>query len=95
MVKTLKWKEYHNPEWLGKIDLIGLFKQNGWLCAYAATVVESPKKQKVQVRLGSNDSVKMWLNGKQVWTHNLGRVVALDDDVVEVTLPKGKSQILY
>lgn len=90
----IQWKVHQNPEWIGKIDLLNIFEHVGSVCAYAATTVESSKAAKVWVRLGSNDSVKMWLNGKEVWNHKTGRWVALDDDVFPVTLPAGKSQIL-
>ena len=93
----VKWEEHHNPEFLGKIDFLTIFKHVGKVCAYAAVTVESPEKQEVQIRLGSNDYVKMWLNGKQEWNwwnNSKGRHVALDDDIFTVTLPKGKSQIL-
>jgi hypothetical protein len=93
----VKWKEHHNPEYLGKIDFLTIFKHVGNVCAYGAVTVESPKKQDVQIRLGSNDYVKMWLNGKQKWNwwnSSKGRHVTLDNDIFPVTLPKGKSQIL-
>ncbi len=92
--EPIKWQEHKNPDWIGTIDFLQIFKQTGYVCAYAAAVVESPKKQKVQIRLGSNDSIKMWLNGKEVWNLNKGRVLGLDDDIVPVTLPAGKSKIL-
>ncbi len=45
----------------------------------------------VQLRLGSNGFVKVWLNGKEVWNWNSpsGRLVKLDEDIVKVTIPKG------
>jgi hypothetical protein len=91
---SVSWQSLENPPWLGKIDFVHFYKESGYACAYAAAFVHSPKKQKVQIRLGSNDSVKMWLNKKLMWDNKIGRGVALDDDIVEVTLPKGESAIL-
>ena len=89
-------QEHRNPEYFDKIDFLPFFKQVCQVCAYAAVTVESSQKRKVQIRLGSNDSVKMWLNGKEIWNWDnpSGRGVIFDDDVVPVTLPAGKSQIL-
>ncbi|MBN1348020.1 DUF4838 domain-containing protein [candidate division KSB1 bacterium] len=92
--KTIQWRHHQNPPWIGMIDFLPLFDEVGWVSAYATAVVESPEKQDVQIRLGSNDSVKMWLNGKEVWNNHLGRVVVMDDDTIPVTLPAGKSRIL-
>ncbi len=94
--EVIKWRELHNPQYLGKIDFIPIFKNVGYASAYAAVKVVSPNERKVQFRLGSNDLVKVWLNGKEIWNWNdpSGRLVTLDDDTVDVTLPKGESQIL-
>ena len=94
--KKIQWKEHHNPEYLGKIDLVSIFNDVGNVSAYAAVTVNSPEQKEVQFRIGSNDLVKVWLNGKEIWNWNdpSGRLVTLDDDIVNVTLPKGESQIL-
>jgi len=94
--ETVKWREHHNPEYLGKIDLLPLFEHNSQVCAYAMTTVETPTAKEVQFRVGSNDLVKVWLNGEQIWNWDKpsGRLVSLDDDVIPVTLPAGKSSIL-
>ena len=94
--EQIKWQEHHNPEYLGKIDFLTIFKHVGYVCAYAAVIVESPKERKVQFRLGSNDLAKIWLNGREIWNWNnpSGRLVQLDEDIFPVTLSAGKSQIL-
>ena len=94
--RKISWKEIHNPEYIGKIDFVSVFNESGLATAYAETTVTSPEKRDVQFRIGSNDLVKVWLNGKEVWDWNSrsGRLVKLDDDIVNVTIPKGRSTIL-
>jgi len=44
--------------------------------------------------LGSDDGVRVWLNGRVVHDHLLGRGVAKDDDLVPVTFRKGDNRLL-
>ena len=94
--ESVKWKEHHNPEYLGMIDLLTIFRHIGFVSAYASVCVESPAKQAVQFRAGSNDQLKIWLNGKDIWNWDnpSGRLVRFDDDIIPITLPEGKSHIL-
>jgi hypothetical protein len=94
--EPVKWQEHHNPEYLGMIDLLTIFKHIGFVSAYASVWVESPAAKEVQFRVGSNDQIKIWLNGKVIWNWDnpSGRLVVLDNDIIPVTLPAGKSRIL-
>jgi hypothetical protein len=92
---TAKWQRNHTPQWTGYIDLRQEFDQTDWVCAYAVcwvTLEEGPRD--VMLRVGSNDSVKVFLNGNEVWSNKVERTAAADDDMVPVTLPQGTSTIL-
>ncbi|MFH1740716.1 MAG: hypothetical protein ABIH23_17040, partial [bacterium] len=58
--------------------------------------IESPKRQRVIMSIGSNDGVKVWLNGKLVHTVHLedGRWLEPDDDYVPITLEEGVNRVL-
>ncbi|MBN1415246.1 MAG: serine hydrolase [Bacteroidales bacterium] len=60
--------------------------------ALAKIVVEEPVK--VLVGLGSDDGVKMWLNGREVHRNYIDRAVVVDDDIFEIYLEKGDNQLL-
>ncbi len=62
--------------------------------AYLRTEVWSPIEQEVRVELGSNDAVKMWLNGKLVHSNNVARACEPAQDVFTVTLKKGWNPIM-
>jgi hypothetical protein len=94
--EPVAWKKHHNPQYLGMIDFLTIFKHIGYVSAYASVWVESPDRKEVQFRIGSNDQIKLWLNEKEIWNWDnpSGRLVRLDEDIVPVTLPAGKSRIL-
>jgi len=93
--KTTSWQPSRTPEWQGYVDLLKEFAETDWVCAYAlcwVTLDSGPKN--VLFRVGSNDSVKVFVNGAQVWNNKVERVAAADDDLVPVALPQGTSAIL-
>ena len=62
--------------------------------AYLRTTLVSPIKQAVRVELGSDDGIKVWLNGKLVHANNATRALRPGEDVFEVTLKKGPNPLL-
>jgi HEAT repeat protein/type 1 glutamine amidotransferase len=80
-----------NKPWLLELDkAVG----GGDRAAYLRTNVWSPKNQKVRLELGSNDGIKVWLNGEVVHANNTARTISRDEDKVEVTLRKGWNRLL-
>jgi hypothetical protein len=62
--------------------------------AYARTWVYSPDELSVRLELGSDDGVKVWLNGHLVHSNNASRALQADSDKVDVTLQKGWNPLL-
>jgi HEAT repeat protein len=62
--------------------------------AYARTWVNSPKEQKVRLEMGSDDGIKVWLNGQLVHANNVARPLQPGSDKVDVTLNKGWNSLL-
>ncbi len=62
--------------------------------AYLRTKIVSPKEQKARLELGSDDGVKVWLNGQLVHQNNAVRPVQLGQDKVDVTLKEGVNVVL-
>jgi hypothetical protein len=93
--RKVGWIRNRTPEWQGYVDLVKEFDDTDWTCAYAAcwvTLDEGPKE--VMFRLGSNDSVKVFLDGREIWSNKISRSATVDNDLVPVTLPKGTSTVL-
>jgi len=58
------------------------------------TTIQSPKKQELPLLLGSDDGVKVILNGKQILRRLLDRGAVPDQDTVSLDLQKGLNTLL-
>ncbi|HPO07946.1 MAG TPA: zf-HC2 domain-containing protein [bacterium] len=61
---------------------------------YAVTFVRSPEKLPVNLLIGSDDSVRCWVNDELVWSNPCIRGLQPDQDTVPATLRKGWNKIL-
>ena len=62
--------------------------------AYGSIVLYSPREQKTTLLVGSDDAVKVWLNGKLVHNNPVNRGADDFRDNVPVTLKEGKNILL-
>jgi hypothetical protein len=62
--------------------------------SYLFTKVYSDREQKILIAFGSDDSGKIWINGKLVHSKWALRGTRLGDDMVETTLKKGWNTVL-
>jgi len=74
-----------NP-WL--YDLTKVSTQNH-CCVFVEAKLWSPVRQPARLELGSDDAVKVWLNGQAVYSHAGVRGLRVGEDKVAVTLKKG------
>lgn len=79
--------------WLIEPEKIEEFKGDNRV-AYLRTKIVSPKEQKARLELGSDDGVKVWINGQLVHANNAGRPVTLGEDKADVTLKEGVNVLL-
>jgi len=90
----VRWQRHTLPSWRGYVDLMRVMKPTDWVCAYATVAVVSPVRRAVQFRVGSNDSVAVFLNGKKVLDRKVERLAKIDDDIVPVELQPGRNVVL-
>ena len=57
--------------------------------AYAFTMMSRPESGKALLSAGSDDGIRVWVNGKQVLARDGARSLTPDEDQVEVDLVKG------
>jgi hypothetical protein len=63
--------------------------------SYAFVRVYSPvRRRNVRLRIGSDDGVKVWVNGKVVHTNNVWRTWITDEDEAVVNLKRGWNRVL-
>ncbi len=86
--RALTWQRVVSRD--GLID----FGAHDYSVGYAWTEFESPAATDAWLGLGSDDGVKIWLNGQLGSDRWIRRMSRLDDDVVPLRLKKGKNQLL-
>lgn len=76
------------------IDFLPVLTPKLWAAAYVATTLVSPDRREVTLRFGSDDALKVWLNGKEIVSHLISRAAAPDQESARVTLEPGKNVLL-
>ena len=76
------------------VDLDQVFGYMTDCVAYAHAYVYSPTAQTVNMWAGSDDGIKIWLNGAVVWTNNVYRAFTADSDRTTVGLVQGWNKLL-
>jgi hypothetical protein len=89
-----KWKQISAPEGRGYVNLLPYFKTTEWTTAYALAYLHADKDVDAQLRVGSNDSIKVWLGGELVLDRPQERGAVLDDDIIAVRIPAGWTPVL-
>jgi CubicO group peptidase (beta-lactamase class C family) len=87
-----KWKKYSSGN--DNVDLDSVFNHPDFVSAYAYAVIELPAAQTAMFGIGSDDAVKVWHNGKLVHKNWVPRAIVKDNDVIPLSLVKGKNEIL-
>ncbi len=88
----VSWKKFSDDDLDGYIHL----GENDvdWHVAYAFATVISPDEREVEIRFDSDDQGKVWLNGKEVFTHTKTFMAIVDTYTIPVTIKPGKNSIL-
>ena len=76
-----------NPQ--GFVNFGPLFGHAEYISAYALLRVYSPEKQRVAILLGSDDSVQLSLNGKQIHEKLISRKAIPEEDAIPAMLEPG------
>lgn len=76
------------------IDLLPLMSRKNWAVAYLTTTLTSPDEREVELRFGSDDALKVWLNGEEVVSRLVSRAAAPDQETRRVRLRKGPNRLL-
>ena len=95
-VETFDEKDY---EWsllqseYNTIDLTSL-NENWYLVTYLYSQIDMPEEKEGFLGIGSDDGVKVWLNGELVHENWVIRGTVIDNDHVPVTFKKGINQVV-
>jgi hypothetical protein len=92
--KELTWKKHTTPEHLVDFNAI-LGSQTEDSVAYAVCYVVAAEEMKnVKMKTGSDDQLKVYLNGKKAFEFTEPRGADKDQDTTDVTLKKGVNALV-
>jgi CubicO group peptidase (beta-lactamase class C family) len=90
--RELEWESVKSKS--DVVDLKAGASPSDYAIAYAWAEIEVPEKTRGVLGLGSDDAVRVWLNGKLVHENWIARACAPDDDLVPLEFAAGKNQLL-
>ena len=78
-----------------RIDLATRFTPNTFQAVWAFAYIVNPDAtpRTVQLRVGSDDGVRVWWNGQEVLESQTCRAVVVDDDIIPVTFQPGVNRL--
>ena len=89
--KQAQWKPVGGMGWMVDLDrLVG----GSDAAAYLRTAIWSPEDQEARLETGSDDGLKVWLNGEVVVSKNVPRGMTPGDDKTDVRVKKGWNTLL-
>lgn len=88
------WKPHQTGGANGIVNLVGVLGGHTQSSAYAYAEIAVPAEIPAVMRVGSDDGVKIWLNGEVVHENNVDRGLVVDQDQAEITLREGVNRIL-
>ena len=88
-----------NPEGEFRLDLNAIFGASTEeaiddAVAYASCVLESDGRREVELAIGSDDCVMVWLNGHEIHRNHVNRAYRPREDRVIVALEQGRSTLI-
>jgi hypothetical protein len=86
------WRSYVSPD--NAIDLDAAITNTDRGVAYAYCTIDSPKQQACILALGSNDGIRVWLNGEPVLDCPGPRGLQMDHNIEPVALRQGTNHLL-
>lgn len=89
---VLAWQAAEFPS--AAIDLRGRFADREYVSAYAYCELQLPRSLSASILLGSNDDVRVYVNGALVHENRRSRSLTVDEDVIPVQLSPGTNRIL-
>lgn len=91
--QPIRWQAYSVAR-NGLMNFDQIYAAEDFAVAFGSTWVYAPTQTRTQLKVGSDDGVKVWLNDRVVLSRNLRRGAIPDSDIVEVVLEEGWNHVL-
>jgi hypothetical protein len=93
--KEVRWEAVVANQPMGLLDIAKIKGNLKGAVAYAFTVVDSPKERPIEIRAGSNNAVRIYLNGKEIFgREEYHHGMQIDQHIGKGTLKAGRNEIL-
>lgn len=93
--KEASWQELTTKEADGSLDLNPVFEKEKGAVAYAFSTFNAVTESECEVRIGSPNACKVWLNGEEVISREVYHTGSqIDQYTAPVTLKAGQNEIL-
>lgn len=90
-----RWIAHTTEDRFGVVDLNKVLGKQKGVVAYAHSVLESPSERPIQIRAGSMNGLKIFLNGKEVFHRDeYHHGMEVDQHVAAATLKAGRNELL-
>ena len=94
---TVKFQPYHATGTdiiFGDVNFLGIEPTQEKILTYCACWLDSDADKDVEVRVGSDDGYKLWINHQLIATVHEYRAMEMDQETHKVKLNKGKNLLL-
>ena len=91
---AVAWREHSTTDPTGYVNLAAIMGRPTWQVAYARCTLHVEREGDGWLEMGSDDGLKAWLNGEQVWSKDAYRAAWPRQDVLPVRLRKGRNELL-
>jgi len=88
-----EWKDA-TADFRGVVDLDGWLGRHEQAVAYGIATIDAVEDGEAELLIGSDDGIRVWLNGAQVHEKSEQRPVVPGSDVVRVRLRRGANQLV-
>ncbi|MFQ5798501.1 MAG: tetratricopeptide repeat protein [Bacteroidota bacterium] len=92
--QEIHWQPAVDGAYDGYVDLREVLKRSTWAVGYGVVYVNSPEKRVVQLRVGTDEAAKLWLNNELLWQNYRKQGARLDEHMVTVALRAGDNKLL-
>jgi hypothetical protein len=93
--QKLQWQEHVTTAALGLVDLNKVVGKLHGTTAFAFAAIESPQESPVEIRVASNNALRIFLNGKEIFfREEYHHGMQMDQHVGKGTLKAGRNEVL-
>lgn len=94
-LREVGWREYPSPAAPdGAVEIGAVLDPAERACAYLATAIDARRAGRAALRLGADGAVRVWLNGRQVYSDAGDRAAMPDRAAAGVQLQRGRNQLV-